>query len=200
MINLDSIRIYLNHTHTGIQKYWSFRFFGDLFIFIKIQIVGPVAKLNQVEKSPFKRLREKYTRGYCFKMKRAKISITNSQLYPYEKTISALSKTNLILASAPGNGVSENSASYLIISLHLDSEDLVHLIFTGHSPDPQNWRFLHNHPEAVRWVPVRDAAQRDGNILNSPGSYSHRTGTLLRLVTPDDLPASGLWQAAPPLI
>lgn len=66
---LDKTHIYLNHSHTGIQKYWSFWFFGDLFIFIKIQIVGSITKLNQMEKPSFKWLEERYTHSYCFKIK-----------------------------------------------------------------------------------------------------------------------------------
>lgn len=49
---------YLHDSHAGIQKYGSFRFFVDLLILVEVEVIWAVTQLGEVEKSPFKRLRE----------------------------------------------------------------------------------------------------------------------------------------------
>lgn len=105
-------------------------------------------------------------------MKRIPMSIDNPQLYTYVKTTSVLSKTNPILASAPGNGELRLSITFNNLST-FKFWGGVHLTCIGHFSHPQNLIFLHNHPKAVQWVPIWDAAQKDGNFLSSPGSLVH---------------------------
>lgn len=54
---------YLNHTHTGVQEDGSFGFFGDLLIFVEVQVIGAVAELRQVEIPPLEGLRQKCRSG-----------------------------------------------------------------------------------------------------------------------------------------
>ena len=110
--------------------------------------------------------RKIYTK-WLFQTKRATVSLNNSQWCPDVKTISVLSKTNLILGSAQGAGWVK-TPSHLIISLHLNPGGLVYLTFLGHFSYPENQRFLHNHPESGQWVLIWDAAVKDWNFLKSP--------------------------------
>lgn len=38
---------------------------------------------------------------------------------------------------------------------------------------PTEFGILYNHPKAVLWVPIWEAAQKDGNFLKSPGCLAH---------------------------
>lgn len=53
----------LNHTHAGVQEDGSFGLFGDLLIFVEVQVIGAVPELGQVEISPFKGLGQKCRYG-----------------------------------------------------------------------------------------------------------------------------------------
>lgn len=54
---------YLNHTHAGVQEDGSFGLFGDLLIFVEVQVIGAVPELGQVEISPLKGLGQKCRYG-----------------------------------------------------------------------------------------------------------------------------------------
>lgn len=53
---MSRLSTYLNHTHAGVQEDGSFGLFGDLLIFVEVQVIGAVSELGQVEISPLKGL------------------------------------------------------------------------------------------------------------------------------------------------
>lgn len=60
---MSRLSTYLNHTHAGVQEDGSFGLFGDLLIFVEVQVIGAVPELGQVEISPLKGLGQKCTYG-----------------------------------------------------------------------------------------------------------------------------------------
>lgn len=60
---MSRLSTYLNHTHAGVQEDGSFGLFGDLLIFVEVQVIGAVPELGQVEISPLKGLEQKYRYG-----------------------------------------------------------------------------------------------------------------------------------------
>lgn len=54
--NMSRVSTYLNHTHTGVQENGSFGLFGDLLIFVEVQVIGAIPELGQVEIPPLEGL------------------------------------------------------------------------------------------------------------------------------------------------
>lgn len=43
---MTGVSAYLNHTHTGVQENGSFGLFGDLLIFVEVQIIRAIPELG----------------------------------------------------------------------------------------------------------------------------------------------------------
>lgn len=67
--DVSRVSTYLNHTHAGVQENGSFGLFGDLLIFVKVQVIGTVPKLGQVEIPPLEGLQHRAEMGFAGKNK-----------------------------------------------------------------------------------------------------------------------------------
>lgn len=62
---------YLNHTHAGVQENGSFGLFGDLLIFVEVQVIRAVPELGQVEIPPLEGLKQRAEMGFAGKNKQS---------------------------------------------------------------------------------------------------------------------------------
>lgn len=132
-------------------------------------------------------------------MKRVTMSTYNSQLYTYVKSTSILSKTNPVLANAPGNGE---------LRLSITFNNFSSFKFWGGGSLNMHGSFFSPTEFDIFTSPPKSSAMSSNLGCSTEGwklsqiprvSCSHRTGTFLCLVTLNDFPASGLWWSAFPL-
>lgn len=56
---MSRVSTYLNHAHAGVQENGSFGLFGDLLVFVEVQVIGAIPELGQVEIPPLKGLTQR---------------------------------------------------------------------------------------------------------------------------------------------